>query len=268
MPQPLGDYDERYDGFEVVGEQRQEEGPYRPERRLPKFLLSGAVMAVFAGGLWFAYHEGTRHPAVATAGGVPLIRADQHPDKIKPNQPGGMQIPDQNVSIYDEKPGAAPVEKLLPPPEKPLPRPAPEPPAAPAPAAASATEAQPTPAASNPAAMPPPPQVAPAQTPAAAAPPSPARPTRSATTIPARSGAVQVRLASVRTPEAARSEWARLKRDNADLLGNLSGVAVRTDLGEKGIYYRVEAGPFDSTAAAERVCSELKKRGLGCILAR
>jgi len=45
-------------------------------------------------------------------------------------------------------------------------------------------------------------------------------------------------------------------------------VAIRTDLGDKGTYYRVEAGPFADAAAAERLCGELKRRKLGCILAR
>ena len=77
----------------------------------------------------------------------------------------------------------------------------------------------------------------------------------------------QVRLGSLRTPEEAREEWQRLKRENADLLGNLRANAVSVDLGEKGIYYRIQAGPLDE-AAAERLCAELKRRNHGCILAR
>ena len=70
----------------------------------------------------------------------------------------------------------------------------------------------------------------------------------------------------MRTPEEARGEWARLKHENADLLGSVSARAVRIDLGDKGIYYRVEAGPFDNAAAAGRLCSELKRRGSGASL--
>jgi hypothetical protein len=77
-----------------------------------------------------------------------------------------------------------------------------------------------------------------------------------------------LRLASLRSPEAAREEWARLKRENSDLLGSLTAVAVRTDLGDQGIYYRIQAGSFGDAAAAEKLCGELKRRKLGCILAR
>jgi len=72
----------------------------------------------------------------------------------------------------------------------------------------------------------------------------------------------------VRTPDAARAEWSKLKKDNADLLGSLKANAVKTNLGERGIFYRIEAGPFPDTAAAERLCGEMKQRNLGCILVR
>ena len=52
------------------------------------------------------------------------------------------------------------------------------------------------------------------------------------------------------------------------LFRSLTAVAVRTDLGDKGIYYRIEAGSFGDAAAAEKLCGELKRRNLGCILAR
>src|SRR5207253_6190299 len=124
----------------------------RPDRRLPTIFLSVLAMALFAGGLWFAYVQGTRHPAVTAPGdAVPLIRADERPTKIKPDQPGGMTIPDQNVSLYNEKPGGAVVEKLLPAPEQPMPRPAPPPPAPPAPREAPAGVGGPAPTVAAPA---------------------------------------------------------------------------------------------------------------------
>src|SRR5205085_11210506 len=87
--------------------------------------LTIGAMVVFAGGLYFAYLQGTKHPALTPIGdGVPLIRADERPTKVKPDQPGGMPVPDQNVSLYNDKPSGPPVEKLLAPPEQPLPRPA------------------------------------------------------------------------------------------------------------------------------------------------
>jgi cell division septation protein DedD len=260
MRQPASQYeDDQYDmrptGYEAGYGPAAEERPDEPVRRsrLPAALLTLVVMVVFAGGLWFAYVQGTRHAAVATPGGdgVPTIRADDRPTKVKPEQPGGMPVPDQNVSLYNEMRGKPQVEKLLPPPEQPMPRPAPPPP--PKEAAAPAPGIAPPAVPAEPVAPPP-------------APPKPAAAPRPA--VASYNGKIQVRLGSLRSPDAAREEWTRLKRENADLLGGLRAVAVRTDLGEKGIYYRIEAGPFADAAAAERLCDEMKRRHRGCILAR
>ncbi|HEV2302494.1 MAG TPA: hypothetical protein VGR91_13080, partial [Stellaceae bacterium] len=106
--------------------------PEPARRRTLATALALGVMALFAGALWFAYVAGSHHRG---PGGVPLIRADEAPAKIKPAAPDGMHIPDQNMLIYNES--QPKVEKLLPAPEQPLPRPAPPAPAAaPAPGAA------------------------------------------------------------------------------------------------------------------------------------
>jgi len=41
---------------------------------------------------------------------------------------------------------------------------------------------------------------------------------------------------------------------------------VRADLGSQGIYYRVEAGPFDDKASAKAVCDKLKSVGQQCLV--
>jgi len=79
---------------------------------------------------------------------------------------------------------------------------------------------------------------------------------------------VRVQLASLRSPDAARDEWIRLKRDNPDLLGKLTAVAVRADLGERGIYYKIEVGPLASKDAASRLCGQMRQRDLDCQLVR
>jgi SPOR domain len=233
-----------------------------PRRGLPGAILAVGVMAIFAGGLWFAYHEGTKHAAMSAAepGNVPLIRADADPVKVKPDKVGGMDIPDKDNPIYGLRPGTNTVEKLLPPPEAPQPRPAAPPPA---PAQAQAALPAPLPAPG------PPPRPAPAPKPAMLSPAQVAALAKPATPNAgqaAAGGATRIQLASLRTPEEARAEWARLKHAQGDLLGKLTAVAVRADLGERGVYYRVEAGPVGDKAAALRLCKALKDRGLECSL--
>jgi hypothetical protein len=253
---------------ELYGDTREEEPQPRP-RRLLATALALLVMGLFGGGLWFAYVQGTRHAGGdAASASVPLIRADERPTKVKPERPGGMEIPDRDKLIYN--PTRPAVEHLLPPPEKPLPRPAPPPSPSPQreqpPASASGTPASPPapPPAAIPQAAIPPAQQSAAAPPGKPPPPQAAPPKTAATGA----GGARLQLGSVRSEDAARQEWERIKRKNADLLGSLSATPIRADLGDKGIYYRIQAGPVSDQAAAERICSELKQRSVGCIVAR
>ncbi|HEX3885570.1 MAG TPA: SPOR domain-containing protein [Stellaceae bacterium] len=244
---------------------------------LPRPLLNVLVMAGFAGALYFAYVQGTHHPtstppaapAAATqqqqqqppatpavvaqnppppaADNLPLIKADPQPMKVKPDQPGGLVVPDRNMAIYTERQGGPPVEKLLPPPEQPEARPVAPPPAPAAPPQVAMAPAAPAPA------------------PMHIAPPAPIAPQRPAPSAGAdKGGHIRILLASLRTPDEARSEWQRLKKAQPELLGKMTADAVRADLGDRGTWYKIEAGSFARAATAERVCRQLKERHLGC----
>jgi SPOR domain len=265
-----------------------------PQERPRRLLAAGAallVMGLFAGGLWLAYAEGLRHSnGTGSSGDVPLIRADTQPIKVKPANPGGMAIPDRDLLIYGE--GRPTVEHLLPPPEQPMARPAPPPPVqavpSPPPRAASALPvsavgAAPAETAGNPAGADTAtsaaaeirdrrdrPDQAAAQT--AAVPPAysrrDSREAAAAETAPAKTGGVRLQLGSVRSAGVARTDWDRIKRSNVDLLGHLSAFAVRADLGDKGVYYRIQTGPVADMAHADRICGELRQRHLACMVVR
>jgi hypothetical protein len=253
---------------ELFADAREGDPPPRP-RRLLATMLAVLVMLLFGGGLWFAYVHGTRHAGGdALNSDVPLIHADERPTKVKPERPGGMEIPDRDKLIYN--PSRSVTEHLLPPPEKPMPRPAPPPPAplpqpeASRPPAGSTSPPSVTPETHQAAvqtAQPPqqpaaPPGKAPQVQPGAAKPAAP------------KAAGPRLQLGSVRSEEAARQEWERIKHKNADLLGSLSASPIRADLGDRGIYYRIQTGPVADPASAERICSELKQRNIGCIIAR
>ncbi len=143
------------------------------------------------------------------------------------------------------------------------PPPAPAIAAAPAPIVAAAPPpiaaiAPPPPPAAAPHAQAIPPAPAPA---VAAAPPKTAPPL-------AEGKGYRLQLAAVRSPEAAKQIWDRLKRQHGDVLGGLAYAEQRVDLGERGIFYRVQAGPIADAAKAEQECRELKRRGVGCLLVR
>lgn len=229
----------------------------RSHRGLAMALALG-VMALSAGALWVGYRlSAGRTPS----GGIPLIRADTDPVKVKPDDPGGMEIPNRDRFVFNPT-GNMPVERLLPAPETPLPRPATTsnpvlPPAAQPPvAAAPAAPAAPAPQA---------PTAAPQLAPTASAPP---KPQTAAAPPPASAGGYRLQLAAVKTPEIAKSEIDRIRRQDGDLVRSLTLSVERADLGERGVFYRIHAGPIADAAQAERVCAQLRQRGQGCILAK
>ena len=174
-----------------------------PPRRVLRIVGALLIMALFAGGLWFAYVEGARHMAgTGGSGDIPLIRADTRPMKVKPAEPGGMPIPDRDMLIYGQN--RPMVEHLLPPPEQPMALPAPPPPAA--------TSAAQAPAGASQAVAPP--AVAPGSdtAPAVAA----ARPEQSAGLPP------QIR---VRCPRNRRK---RRPNQNSDAAGKSASDALET----------------------------------------
>ncbi len=79
-------------------------------------------------------------------------------------------------------------------------------------------------------------------------------------------GGYSVQLAAVRDESAARGEWRRLRERHAELLGNLSLNVVRADLGPKGIFYRLRAGPLADKATARALCQVLAKKKVGCLV--
>jgi hypothetical protein len=101
-----------------------------PKRRSiwPSIAVVAAASA-FGGVIWYAYHQS---PGVGPNGVPPLVKAEPGPTKVKPDNPGGQEIPFQDSTVYDRfgaNGGQKPVaEKLLPPPEEPATRTPPAPP--------------------------------------------------------------------------------------------------------------------------------------------
>jgi hypothetical protein len=92
--------------------------------------------AVVAAAGWYILSERST-PATVAGGDGELVRADPTPYKVKPEDPGGLQVANQDKLIYDDRLGKGPppkhVENLLPAPEEPRAPPvkAPEPKVAP-----------------------------------------------------------------------------------------------------------------------------------------
>jgi hypothetical protein len=81
-----------------------------------------------------------------------------------------------------------------------------------------------------------------------------------------RDGAFRLQLASLRDRGSATSEGARLKSNYGDILGDKSLVLESADLGSRGVFHRVQLGPFGSRDNASLACSDLKARGQDCLV--
>ena len=101
-----------------------------------------------------------------------------------------------------------------------------------------------------------------------AAPPAPerkpvAQPTISTT---AKRDDFMVQLAASRSRALARGVYSSLQSNYTDLLGQRNPLILRVDLGDKGIFYRVNVPGFGNRNAANAFCANLKSRGQDCLV--
>jgi cell division septation protein DedD len=83
----------------------------------------------------------------------------------------------------------------------------------------------------------------------------------------------RVQLGAFSNPENADRGWRELRDAHPDLLGEMEfDVSLhinKVDLGsDKGIVFRVQAGPFSEIDEARTLCSRLQSREVGCFLVR
>lgn len=261
--------------------------PSRWGRRFLTLLVATAAVGGFAVVVGYSYDKG-QLAGQETA--VPIITAQKGPTKMRPKEPGGMVVPNRDKQIYGrlniaERPDK--IERLLPPPESVVSKPPAERDGISSPSG-SDNAAKPTieqiakklaavePAAGNRAASPPTSANQPNQAGVAAGTPRStpksvqiAKLTAPTKKVASRSATVfRIQLASVRSRRAAEKAWGRYQFNHSALFGKLEPNIIRVDLKGRGTFYRLQAGPFSDALAARSLCSEAKKRKIGCIIVR
>ena len=229
-------------------------------------------------GYWF-YNQG--QPS-QEEGKLPILLPDPLPIKLRPDDPGGMEVPHRDTTIYEQLDDTQPADQVV---LQELPDMPKAPDIMPSPDSAAETGLiEQTPEAEVAGA--PPGEAATSKPAEVVAPPAPSdaekaiaaantkeQASSSATQVMAGTGNMseqdfRIQLASVRDASGAEAEWKRLSSKNNDLLGNLQMFVKRTDLGDKGVFYRLQAGPLSDAAAAETLCGNLKQRNVGCLIVR
>lgn len=236
--------------------------------------MMAVTVAVLAAVLWYSY---PKEAADQELRAVPVIRAEAGPVKIVPGDPGGMDIPYRESTVFDTLRGGDAdgrrVENLLPEAEKPMPReemfaglktdldihPAP----APVTDITEKREDEKVAAVPAPAVKPEPDA---AET-ARAVKTEPAAGTPKAETTP-KTGDYYVQLGSLKSRADAEKAW---KDNQAAFPAQLGGLTLRVqeaDLGAKGTYYRVQGGPLAQSEAAAVCNAVVAKKPGGCLVVK
>ncbi|MFW7266873.1 SPOR domain-containing protein [Gluconacetobacter sp. Hr-1-5] len=245
----------------------------------------GGLLVIGIGGWALLGHQQT---------GIPVLGPPPGPVRVRPVDPGGMQVLGAEAPSGDD--GA--VARLAPGPEQPRPdRLAQQYGQPPAPSAADATAAATPPAAASapapasppvadaplpvpaagpapvaavpaPAAAPPPRTTTLAAEPAAPMPPAAnAAPAATpAAPAPVAGGRYGVQLAALDSQQAAEKEWARLTQHYPDLFGSHTPVIERTER-NGAVFFRLRTRGFASIAQATSFCEHVRLNGLACTLA-
>ena len=280
-------------GDRPVPQFESQAGTPRQPRRRGSLILVGVLLVIFGFGVWYAYSQGVQRGNNLVP---PLIKAEQGPVKVQPDNPGGLQVPNQDKQIYESLGSNGnknqQAERLLPPPEQPraeaprsqtLPQNLPPPPAnavppasepqrlAPPPQQTAAVPRSVIPVSPLPGAASAPAPVAPVRLPPAAPPPRAAATALPASPPPttASGGGIRIQLGSLGEANAAEAEWRRLANAYGDVLGGLQHYVERVELPDKGTRFRIQAGGFSDRATASAVCDRLRARApsQGCIVA-
>lgn len=255
-------------------------------------LAAGVVLVAFGGAIWYAYQAGS-----AAGGDAPLVRAPEGSARHKPDDPGGLAVPDRDKHVYDRVNGAPGAEdvQLRPGPELPLDKPEPahhentmveavegmvDPLAERAPSAAIVEDQEPAPIPDAPQApasatkfgeaapsvKPAEPQaqaVAPAPTPTPTPAPAPAAAAPAASAAP---GSYMLQLGAFGTQAAANAAW-EAARSKFTLLGGLTRDVDVLDRDGRTLY-RLRGGSFADKAAADAACGQLKAGAHPCFVTK
>ncbi|MCF8878788.1 SPOR domain-containing protein [Hyphobacterium sp. SN044] len=73
-----------------------------------------------------------------------------------------------------------------------------------------------------------------------------------------------VHIASYRTMDHVVQGWETMRAMLPDVLGPLQARVEAADLGERGVYLRLKAGPFATRADALSACTELSQSAIYC----
>jgi hypothetical protein len=76
----------------------------------------------------------------------------------------------------------------------------------------------------------------------------------------------RIQLGSLRNKDAALVAWDSILKTNPGILEGLEPLVRQADLGDRGIFYRLQAGPLESSIVAIALCDALKAKNVDCLV--
>jgi hypothetical protein len=76
----------------------------------------------------------------------------------------------------------------------------------------------------------------------------------------------KLQISASKTESHATKEWNKALKNNKDLIGKYTYKINKVDLGEKGVIYKLYIGSFSSYNEANSLCKRLLKRKQSCIV--
>jgi len=208
-------------------------------------------LAMVAGGLLLAAFIVMKlyTPGVRDRSDPPRITADNTPFKVKPEDAGGAQTPNQDKVVFEVMDGNSPGTDATPEalPEQPIKIEAPEPVVQPPVRKPVEPRTEPTTT----------------QQPTVNTPPRTTEPVTAS-----RKSDWVVQVASTRSEGDARAVWTTLQRKFPGLVSGTYADVKRADLGDKGIYYRTRVAGLADKSAAQSLCNSFKAAGQACFVAK
>lgn len=254
-------------------------------------IVAIVLTVIFVIGIGMFYFMAGKAPSSEE---LPVIAENNPPERVKPDDPGGMDIPHQDTTVYDRvatEQSAAEPEKLLPAPEEPVSADAANTATAPATLAegdavpeklTGATETQPADVPTELKGLP----EAKTETPVSETPAAPDVKAETNQTAPEKvteekgvevtpqpkaaetaTTEFRIQLGAVKDEALAKSEWDRISKKHPDALAGLEPFYSPVNLGDKGTYLRIQTTTLSQTDAESR-CTKLKAGNQACLIVR
>lgn len=77
-----------------------------------------------------------------------------------------------------------------------------------------------------------------------------------------------VQIGSFKKASDAEQTWKTIFKKHQKTLGNVGHYVEYKDLGEKGVFFRLQAGPLETESLARMHCNKLKNCGLACFVTK